>query len=442
MRSGCLRVAFLMLWITGAASAQSPIEGTVRDSSGRAVPGASVVLQHEDGRTVATALADSDGKCRLPPVGAGAYTLKVQAAGYYVSAYDFVLRPRQVLSLNVDLQKLAAVQEKVEVHANYLSVDPEKTGSSYTFTRRDLERLPEPLIESTNDLVNNLMPGASDSHDNFLAVRGTEFSLHEFTYGVSFLDNTQPQFSPGISPQIFETVDLMTGGFTPEYGNRFGGVLDIVTRSGADLGGHGDVNFRGATLDNYDLNADYGGQYRALGYYFFVDGFTSSRFLDPPERHELYDFGKGSRATAQLDWHAGAKDALKLLLMGGGDNFQQPNISGDQAAGRDAQRHLRQQTAILTWLHMFSLQTLISTSLYERTSSDRVLPTTDPITPFSEASRSPLTLGIKSDLSHYWKGHFFKAGVDLVHLRESESFFFDSRGDPDVFPPFSGSLVG
>src|SRR5437899_11014444 len=442
MRSGCLRVAFLMLWITGAASAQSPIEGTVRDSSGRAVPGASVVLQHEDGRTVATALADSDGKCRLPPVGAGAYTLKVQAAGYYVSAYDFVLRPRQVLSLNVDLQKLAAVQEKVEVHANYLSVDPEKTGSSYTFTRRDLERLPEPLIESTNDLVNNLMPGASDSHDNFLAVRGTEFSLHEFINGVSFLDNTQPQFSPGVSPQIFETVDLLTGGFTPEYGNRFGGVLDITTHSGADLGRHGDINFRGATLDTYDLNADYGGQVGKLGYYFFADGFTSGRFLDPPQPHELYDFGKGSRAATQFDWHAATKDSFKLLLMGGGDNFQQPNLIADQAVGRDAQRHLRQQTAILGWLHAFSPDTLISISLYERTGSDRVMPTTDPVTPLSVASRAPFTLGIKSDLSHYWHGHFFKAGVDLVRMRENESFFFDSRGDPDVFPPFSGGLLG
>ena len=438
MRSGCLRVAFLMLWITGAASAQSPIEGTVRDSSGRAVPGASVVLQHEDGRTVATALADSDGKFRLPPVGAGAYTLKVQAAGYYVSAYDFVLRPRQVLSLNVDLQKLAAVQEKVEVHANYLSVDPEKTGSSYTFTRRDLERLPEPLIESTNDLVNNLMPGASDSHDNFLAVRGTEFSLHEFINGVSFLDNTQPQFSPGVSPQIFETVDLMTGGFTPEYGNRFGGVLDVTTRSGSDLAGHGGVNFRGATLDNYDLNADYGGQAGRLGYYFFADGFTSGRYLDPPEPTELFDFGKGSRATAQLDWRARNNDTLKLLLMGSGTNFQQPNITADQAAGRDAQRHLRQETAILGWLHTFSPQTLLQTSIYERTSSDEVLPTTDAVTPLSAASRATLTLGIKSDLSHSWRAHFFKAGVDLVRLREGESFFFDGRGDPEVFPAFRG----
>ena len=173
-----------------------------------------------------------------------------------------------------------------------------------------------------------------------------------------------------------------------------------------------------------------------------MDGFTSGRFLDPPQPRELYDFGKGSRATVQFDWHAGDNDSVKLLLIGGGDNFQQPNISDDQEVGRDAQRHLRQQTAILTWLHRFSPETLLSTSLYERTGSDRVLPTTDPITPLSISSRSPLTLGIKSDISHYWRGNFFKAGVDLVRLRENESFFFDSRGDPDVFPTFSGGLLG
>src|SRR2546426_4658844 len=127
------------------------------------------------------------------------------------------------------------------------------------------------------------MPGASDSHDNFVAVRGPEFSLHEFVNGVSFLDNAQPQFSPGVSPQIFETVDLMTGGFAPEYGNRFGGVLDITTRSGADLGGHGDVNFRGATVDNYDLNADYGGQAGPLRLFLFFGWFyPRGLFPSPP----------------------------------------------------------------------------------------------------------------------------------------------------------------
>jgi hypothetical protein len=434
-------ILFLMA-SSALAFSQTLLDGTVRDTNGKPVNRASVQLLGENGRPAQTSATAPDGTFHFAAVEAGPYTLKVDAAGFYPAEHSFVLRPRQPFSLAIDLQLKQTVQEQVEVRSTYQTIDPQKTGSSYTFTHQDLEHLPEPMVDDTNSLVNNLMPGASDSHDNFLAVRGTEFSLHEFVNGVSFLDNTQPQFSPGVSPQIFETVDLMTGGFPAEYGNRFGGVLDITTRSGATMAGHGDVNFRGATLENYDLNADYGGQAGPLGYYFFVDGFTSARYLDPPEPKELYDFGKGSRATAQFDFHSGTKDSFKLLLMGGGTNFQQPNITDDQEVGRDAQRHLRQQTGILSWHHTFSPETLLSTSLYERVGSDRVLPTTDPITPYSVASRAPFTIGIKSDISQLWHGHVIKAGVDLVRLRELESFFFDSRGDPDVFPPYSGGLHG
>src|SRR5215831_9761644 len=240
---------------------QAVVDGTVRNDKQAPVSGATVTMQRPEGTASQASSTDAAGHFRFTNVEAGAFVVKVEAAGYFPATYDFVLRPRQPLSLTVDLSTKQAVQQTVEVKASYLTIDPEKTGSSYTFTARELDALPDPIVNSTNDLVNNLMPGASDSHDNFLAVRGTEFSLHEFINGVSFLENTQPQFSPGVSPQIFETVDLMTGGFTPEYGNRFGGVVDITTRSGADLGGHGDVNFRGATIDNYDLNADYGGKY-------------------------------------------------------------------------------------------------------------------------------------------------------------------------------------
>lgn len=431
-----------MLALPTLALSQTLIEGTVYDASAHSVSRASVQLLRQNGGSMQTSSTAIDGRFHFAAVDAGPYTLKVEASGFYPVERSFVLRSRQPFSLAIELQPKQTVQEKVEVRASYQTIDPQKTGSSYTFTHEDLENLPEPIADNTNDLVNNLMPGASDSHDNFLAVRGTEFSLHEFINGVSFLDNTQPQFSPGVSPQIFETVDLVTGGFPAEYGNRFGGVLDITTRSGANLAGHGDVNFRGATLENYDLNADYGGQAGWLGYYLFVDGFTSGRYLDPPEPKELYDFGKGSRATAQFDFHFGAGDAFKLLLMGGGTNFQQPNISDDQEVGRNAQRHLRQQTGILSWYHTVSPETLLSTSLYERVGSDRVLPTSDPITPHSVASRAPFTIGIKSDISHLWHGQVIKAGVDLVRLRELESFFFDSRGDPDVFPPFGGGLKG
>ncbi len=135
--------------------------------------------------------------------------------------------------------------------------------------------------------------------------------------------------------------------------------------------------------------------------------------------------------------------------MGSGANFQQPNLPEDQDVGRDPSRHLRQQTAILTWGHSFSPDTVLSSSIYQRIGSDRILPTSDPITPLSIGSRSTLTVGAKSDVVHLWHGHVFKAGIDLTRLRELESFFIDGRGDAEIFNldasgvfSFSGGVKG
>ena len=48
-------------------------------------------------------------------VEAGPYTLKVDAAGFYSAEHSFVLRPRQPFSLSIELQPRQTVQEKVEV---------------------------------------------------------------------------------------------------------------------------------------------------------------------------------------------------------------------------------------------------------------------------------------------------------------------------------------
>ena len=423
----------ILLLAAPFCAAQSSLEGVVRTRDGAPVPGAEVSLSRADtGIPVHKTTADAQGRFHFPSVEGGEYTFKTEAPAYFPSLYHLVLRPREPLTLTVELAPRTSTTAEVEVRAQAQTIDPDKTGTSTTLTHDQMERLPDPLLETTNTLVSNFMPGASQSHDNFINVRGNEFSLHEFVNGVSFLDNTQPQFAPGASPQIFETVDLLTGGFTPEYGNRFGGVLDITTRSGRSMNGRGDVNFRGATQDTYDLNAEYGGSKGRLGYYGFVDGFTSGRFLDPPEPVELNDFGGGLRGTAQLDWASGSNN-FKLLLMGGGANFEQPNLTEDQEAGRNASRRLKQQTAILTWGRTFSPNTVLTTSIYQRIGSDRILPTSDPDTPLSAGSRSSLTTGIKSDMIHLWHGHVLKAGVDLVRLRELESFFIDGRGDPDIF---------
>ena len=60
-------------------------------------------------------------------------------------------------------------------------------------------------------------------HDDFVHVRGEEIALNPIIDGVAFWENPHAMFSAGVSPDIIETANVMTGAFPAEYGNRCGG---------------------------------------------------------------------------------------------------------------------------------------------------------------------------------------------------------------------------
>src|SRR5215470_3430626 len=130
MRSCLLWVLFL----SAAAAAQSSVEGLIRDSGGSPLANVQVDLQRPDSTAHEKATTDAGGRFYFPGLPAGAYSLTAQPVGYYPATYDFVLRARQPLSLTLDAQQKTSVSQTVEVKAGYLTIDPEKTGSSYTFT--------------------------------------------------------------------------------------------------------------------------------------------------------------------------------------------------------------------------------------------------------------------------------------------------------------------
>ncbi|MFQ5789401.1 MAG: TonB-dependent receptor domain-containing protein [Acidobacteriota bacterium] len=426
-RTSCLLVlCFLACAGTGMASVKAKLEGQViAAGTGESLLGAGVELWR-DGSSVQNVQADAEGRFSIPAVEPGPYELRVLLEGYFPIQQDIVLAPRDSLLLTVELHLRSSHSEQVDVRAFAPDIDPQRTGSARMLTAESLGTLPSPITQDVPALVRNLAPGAVLGHDNFIHMRGNELSLHQFVNGVSFLDNPHQHFTPGLSPQIFETVNFIAGGFPAEFGNRFGGILDITTRSGRTLNGRGRAALSLGTVSHRDGLVDYGGSSGRLGYYFYGGAFSSDRFLNPPTRDELHDNGHGGRGVAQLDYQ-GESNLWKLLITGGATRFELPHTTEEEELGRDAPRRLDSQTAILTWQHIVSPRTLVSTAVYERTVSDRLQPTTDPVTTFADGSRSTLTAGVKTDWYHSFRGHRLKSGVDLSFIRLRESFHFDSR---------------
>ena len=147
MRRISCSVLYLAAILSTVASAQTAVDGMLRDSAGKAVTGATVVLQRAEGSIAQQATSDCcwDISCS-PAVEAGAYTLKAEAPRLLpLPATTLCSAPVSRCRSRSSLQsrKTVAANES-RSRAGYLTVDPEKTSSSYTFTQQDLDALPDP----------------------------------------------------------------------------------------------------------------------------------------------------------------------------------------------------------------------------------------------------------------------------------------------------------
>src|SRR5437764_4285943 len=189
------------------------------------------------------------------------------------------------------MTQLAVFIEQLVVLSRAKLLDETESATVRTIDSQQLERLPAARRAQLTDAVTAFVSSAVAGHDNLVHLRGNELSLNTFVNGVSFFDNPHQLFTPGLSADVVQSMNVVTGGFPAEFGNRFGGILDIVTRSGFDAGGHRTVTLAAGTRLRDNLSASYGDHTQRFGYFFYGQAFESERFLNTPEPELQHDFG-------------------------------------------------------------------------------------------------------------------------------------------------------
>ncbi len=422
--------AFLSFTVLIHAQGEGAIHGAVIAQADRsAILNAKVVLE---GLTVSVSLQTAtggDGHFGFQRLVPGDYLLVVTQEAFLEERIRFTLKPREAQNITLQLA-LRPVAEVVEVTTEAVSVAGTYSPSSTVLHEQDVEKLP--LGQRTNlpDMIAASAPGMIRSHDDFVHVRGSELALNTFINGVSFWENPHSVFSPGLSPDLIQSMNIMTGGFPAEYGNRFGGILDVVTKSGFSMDNEGALTLGLGTSLRHNLGVQYGGHTEKAAYYLFSSAFESSRFLSPPDTRSIHNTGRGVRNFLQLDFNVNPTNFLKLVLMGDGTNFEIPKTAQDDEhrPNANAFQRTRSQTAMFTWSHILSNDALLDTSFYQRWSRSRLLPAADPLATAARSERTLHTTGIKSDLTRFLGRHTVKAGLDLVLLRPDEELFYDNEG--------------
>lgn len=429
----CRGVLFAIAWgLAGTAPAHAQGEGAIHgtvtaEADGSTLSGASVELQGRAPSASLHATTSADGRFAFSNLLSGDYILTVAHATFQDRRYQLSLRPREVYTLEVALV-LRPVQESVQVTAD-APPSVHSPGSTLLTTSR-LDTMP--LAQRTNlpDAIVTAAPGMIRGHDDFVHIRGHEVALNPSINGVQFRENAHAVFSPGLGVDYIDSVNVMTGGFPAEYGNRFGGILDVVTKSGYRLTNRGSITLGVGSAQRHNAGVEFGGRFARAAYYVNLAGFLSDRFLSPPSPRSIHNAGGGVRSFGRLDVRANDTNQLKLMVMGDGVNFDLP-IDERDALLRPNFTHVqraRSESAILSWDHVRSSETVTQTTLYQRWSMVRQLPDSiDPYGAQTKATRSLDTVGVKSDVTRLAGRHAIKGGIDLTLLRPREDLYYLSQ---------------
>lgn len=238
------------------------VTGSVRDASGAAVPGANVVIANEAKgirRTMETTDAGVFSAPALLP--SSGYSITVSKAGFANwEVKDFTVNVGATVDFNVDLA-VAGAATQVEITATAPLVEDTKSGVTDLVTQQQIDDLP--INGRRADTFALMTPAVTtDGTFGLVSIRGVVGSNSFLTDGNDttnsfYMENAgRTRISTQISADAVQEFQVLSDGFSAEFGRAMGGVINTVTRSGTNQF-HGTAYefFRNRTLNAPDRYA-------------------------------------------------------------------------------------------------------------------------------------------------------------------------------------------
>ena len=242
-----------LFWAVSAAAqtvTTGNISGTVTDTQGGVLPGATVTATHTPTGTSYEAVTGADGRFSILNVRVGPYTVAVDMSGF---------RPEKQENVNVELGaektvdfklQIASVSETVDVVAEAPPIDLSRAGTADNISNQVKETLPT-ITRSLTDIVrisplfNTFGGGSGADQGDVVSVAGSSYRYNSlqidgavnndlFGLGSSAgvpggTAETQP-----ISLDAVQEIQLVVSPYDVRQGGFSGGGIKAITKSGTN----------------------------------------------------------------------------------------------------------------------------------------------------------------------------------------------------------------
>src|SRR5271165_2306633 len=267
LRRVCLHFFSLCLPVVVLAQSNGTITGTVKDTGGGVVQGASVTVADASEGVNKTTQTNQTGNFAFPELPPGTYSLTAVSRGFKkTDKHDIVLPVSSKVDTGDLVLEVGSVTETINVEADQgqLEVESSSGERSDLVTNRQLRDLAlngrnvVDLFKTIPGVISSgVVANAASTVTNIVGnfnINGTRALQHEYTIdGVTNLNlgnNTGALVS--INPDAIQEVKVMTSNYQAEYGRAGGGYIELTTRGGTNEFHGGGSYFR----RHESLNAD------------------------------------------------------------------------------------------------------------------------------------------------------------------------------------------
>jgi outer membrane receptor protein involved in Fe transport len=222
-------LSLLLLLVPGIMFAQSgKIRGSVVDAKTKdPIIGANIIVEG----TSMGATTDVNGNYLILNTSVGTYTLKASCVGYRAHTVSNVrVNSNLTTEANMVLTSEEVQLQAVEVVADRPLVNKSATGAVRIIDNESIEKLPSRGLNAALTLE----PGVVESNGNFY-IRGGRFDETGYTLdGVGITDIVNGNRSVTITAEALEQVQVLTGGYTAEFGGSSSGLIRSDLKSGSE----------------------------------------------------------------------------------------------------------------------------------------------------------------------------------------------------------------
>ena len=343
-------VVFLLLISVAAWSAEPTITGTVADSLGAVIPGASVTLI-ENGKDVTTATTDAVGQFHFDIEHAGRYTVRAEAKTFAAAtSSEQYAEPGHTVGINLTLSP-SVVSQNIVVAATGIATPEAQMGTSVSVI--DSTTLSTRInVDQTmrDELGGQVSQTGQMGALSALNVRGGPADANKVLIdGIPINDIGGNVDFSGLQADGFSRVEFQRGPNSVVYGSdALASVVSITTQRGDTPLPLFTLGADGGTFGTYHPYGSVGGYWKLLDYFASYSGFGTQNDIPDTQYHrDSYDGNLGIQINPNTTlratvWRMASGYNTSNAIAAYGIPDDASTVNGDTAFRGDARKSLHE----------------------------------------------------------------------------------------------------